>query len=184
MTEERRAQPTVVAVSADGGHRFRKRHRDVVNLIAGWGVAGDAHAGRTDQHRSHARRDPSRINLRQVHLIHAELLDDVATRGFDVAPGELGENLTTRGIDLLALPRGARLAIGGAVLEITGLRNPCKQINGLESGLLAEMVTRGADGGIERRSGVMSVVVQSGTVRPGDAIEIRLPETHEPLQPV
>lgn len=184
MTEARRESPTVIAVGSDDAHRFRKRTRDVVNLIPGWGVAGDAHAGRTDQHRSHARKDPHRPNLRQVHLIHAELLDDVATRGFEVAPGDLGENLTTRGLDLLALPRGTRLVIGDAVLELTGLRNPCRQINGLEPGLMAEMVSRRSDGTIERRSGVMSVVLAGGAVRPGDSIEVQLPAKREPLQPV
>ncbi|WP_157426042.1 MOSC domain-containing protein [Agromyces salentinus] len=176
----------VASVSRDDAHRFSKPTRDEITLVTGLGVEGDAHAGRTVQHRSRVRRDPSTPNLRQVHLIHAELLDELAQDGFEVVPGALGENVLTRGIDLLGLPRGTRVRFGdGAEIEITGLRNPCVQIDQLGHGLMRRLVARGDDGEIVRLAGVMAVVLADGTVSPGDAITVALPEgEHEALQPV
>ncbi|NNC10536.1 MOSC domain-containing protein [Planctomonas sp. JC2975] len=176
----------VVAVSRDDGHRFSKPVVAEIRLIEAWGVEGDAHAGTTVQHRSRVARDPLQPNLRQVHLIQAELFDEVAGHGFAVRPGEMGENITTAGIDLLALPTGTVLHLGEtATVELTGLRNPCDQINGLAPGLMKEMVSRAADGTIVRKAGVMSVVLEGGLVRPGDSVTVELP-TGVPvaLQPV
>jgi len=175
----------VVAVARDGEHRFSKRQVDVVRLLQGLGVEGDAHAGVTVQHRSRVARDPSQPNLRQVHLIHAELLEEVDADGFTVPPGAMGENITTRGVDLLGLSAGTRLELGpDAVVEITGLRNPCTQIDAYEPGLLKRMVGRDPDGGIVRRAGVMGIVLAGGEVRPGDAVRVVEPEHRVPLQPV
>jgi len=174
---------TVVAVSRSSEHRFSKTTQPEIHLVAGLGVLGDAHQGTTVKHRSRVARDPSQPNLRQVHLIHAELHDELATQGFVVAAGELGENVTTRGIDLLGLPRGARLRLGAtAVIEVTGLRNPCVQIDRFQPGLLGAVLSRDASGEIRRKSGVMSVVIAGGDVRPGDPIVVELPpQPYEPL---
>lgn len=179
-------QPRVVAVSKDGEHRFSKPLVDAVTLVAGWGIEGDAHAGTTVQHRSRVARDPSQPNFRQVHLLHAELFDEVAEAGFSVEPGQMGENVTTSGIDLLGLPEGAVLHLGDdASVQVTGLRNPCQQINGFEPGLLRAVLGRAEDGTVERKGGVMSVVLTGGTVRPGDRIRVELPDgERRPLQPV
>jgi MOSC domain-containing protein YiiM len=149
-------------------------------------VDGDAHLGETVQHRSRVARDPSQPNLRQVHLIHAELHDELRAAGFDVAEGRMGENVTTRGIDLLGLPSGTRLHIGDeALLEVTGLRNPCKQLDGLQDGLMAATLDRDPDGNLVRKAGVMAVVLSGGEVRRGDPIRAELPpEPHAPLKPV
>lgn len=177
---------SVVAVSRDSEHRFSKPVVDEIVLIAGWGIEGDTHAGTTVQHRSRVARDPTQPNLRQVHLIHAELFDEVSASGFTVEAGQLGENVTTRGVDLLGLPAGALLHLGDdAIVRVTGLRNPCQQINGFEPGLLREVLGRSEDGDVERKGGVMSVVVTGGTVRPGDAIRVTAPEGPlVPLEPV
>ncbi|MEL7978173.1 MOSC domain-containing protein [Isoptericola sp. F-RaC21] len=173
---------SVVSVHASAVHGFSKPAVDEVVLVEGVGVAGDAHAGVTVQHRSRVARDPSLPNVRQVHLIHAELFDVLRKVGHDVAPGDLGENVTTRGIDLLGLPVGARLTIGGAVVTVTGLRNPCQQINDFRPGLLQQVLRRGDDGEVERLAGVMGIVSRGGTVRPGDAIDVALPAPpHLPL---
>ena len=176
----------MVAVSRDSDHRFSKPVVQELTLVEGWGVEGDAHAGTTVQHRSRVARDPSQPNLRQVHLIHAELFDEVAGAEFAVAPGELGENVTTRGIDLLGLPTGALLHLGDdACVRVTGLRNPCQQINGFEPGLLREVLGKADDGVVERKGGVMSVVVSGGVVRQGDQVRVELPEGEQtPLEPV
>lgn len=178
--------PRVLSVSLDDGHRFSKPLVDEIRLIEGWGVEGDAHAGTTVQHRSRVARDPSQPNLRQVHLIHAELFDDVAAHGYTVHPGELGENITTTGVDLLSLPTGTVLHLGeSAMVEVTGLRNPCDQINGLAPRLMGELVSRRPDGTVERKAGVMSVVIAGGIVRPGDGIRVELPSGERTtLQPV
>ena len=150
-------------------------------------MLGDAHAGAAVRHRSAARRDPTRANLRQVHLIHAELHDELAGRGFPgLRPGQMGENVTTRGVDLLGLPGGTRLRLGGsAVVEVTGLRNPCAQLDTIQHGLMQATLARDANGGLVRKAGVMAIVVAGGDVRAGDAIEVRLPpEPHRPLRPV
>lgn len=176
----------VVAVHRSRSHSFSKYAEDRITLLAGLGVAGDAHSGDTVKHRSRVRRDPAAPNLRQVHLLHAELFEELAGRGFAVQPGQLGENVTTRGLDLLALPTGTRLQLGPhAVLELTGLRNPCSQIDAFQQGLTAAVLDRDAQGGLVRKAGVMAVVVQGGEVRPGDAISVALPPTpHRALLPV
>ena len=165
----------VVAVSLSGTHTFSKLIQPSIRLLAGLGVEGDAHEGTTVKHRSRVARDPTQPNLRQVHLIHAELHDELASQGFVVKPGDMGENITTRGIDLLALPTGTRLRVGSAVVEVTGLRNPCVQIDRFQPGLLAAVVGRDEAGEIVRKSGVMSIVIQDGDVRPGDAVVVELP---------
>ncbi|MEM6742344.1 MAG: MOSC domain-containing protein [Pseudomonadota bacterium] len=166
----------VVSVARDAGHRFSKPLQDRIRLLEGLGVEGDAHCGETVKHRSRVRIDPTVPNLRQVHLIPQEVLDELAEAGFDVAPGALGENVLTRGLDLHALPTGARLRFaGGAEVELTGLRNPCYQIDAFKPGLLARVLRR-TDRGLELRGGVMSVVRAGGDVAPGDAIEASLPD--------
>ncbi|HJQ03971.1 MAG TPA: MOSC domain-containing protein [Nocardioides sp.] len=172
----------VVAVHRHASHAFSKTSHDEIRLLEGLGVEGDAHLGVTVQHRSRVARDPSQPNLRQVHLIHGELLDDLAAAGFEVAPGQLGENVTTRGVDLLGLPVGTRLRLGEAVVTVTGLRNPCVQIDRFAPGLLERLVRRGADGTVERLAGVMGIVSRGGVVAPGTAIGVDLPpEPHLPL---
>jgi MOSC domain-containing protein YiiM len=163
-----------------------KRNREAIRLVAGLGVEGDAHAGETVKHRSRVARDPSQPNLRQVHLIHAELFDELDAAGFAVAPGRMGENVTTRGVDLLALPVGARLRLGAeAAVEVTGLRNPCAQLEGIQPGLMAATLDRDADGNLIRKAGIMAVVLAGGEVRPGDPIAVELPTgAHRRLAPV
>jgi len=177
---------TVVGVARSGAHGVGKRPQLFVRLLPALGVDGDAHLGATVQHRSRVARDPTQPNLRQVHLIHAELHDALASAGFTVAPGQMGENVTTCGIDLLALPTGTRLHLGkSAVVEVTGLRNPCTQLDGIQPGLMAATLDRDANGDLIRKAGVMAIVVASGDVRPGDVIRIELPpEPHWPLAPV
>jgi hypothetical protein len=166
----------VVAVSTAAGHTFSKPNRDRVRLLAGLGVEGDAHLGVTVRHRSRVARDPTQPNLRQVHLIAAELLDELRADGFPLVAGELGENVTTRGVDLLGLPAGTLLRLGpDAVVEVTGLRNPCRQIEEHRGGLLARVVGRGPDGRVLRRAGVMAVVRTGGEVAPGDHVGVRYP---------
>jgi MOSC domain-containing protein YiiM len=167
----------VIAVSLSATHTMSKPNALFIRLIEGVGVEGDAHAGTTVKHRSRVRQDPAQPNLRQVHLIHAELHDELRAKGFILAAGEMGENITTRGIDLLDLPRGARLHIGGtAVVEVTGLRNPCSQLDGLQPGLMSAVLDRDADGQLIRKAGIMGVVRTGGNVRPDDGITIVLPE--------
>jgi MOSC domain-containing protein YiiM len=157
-----------------------------VRLLTGLGVEGDAHLGVTVKHRSRVARDPSQPNLRQVHLVHAELHDELNQAGFEVYPGYMGENVTTRGIDLLGLPTGTRLRLGAtAVVEVTGLRNPCGQLDKLQQGLLAANLDRDADGNLIRKAGIMGIVLADGEVCPGDPIQIELPaEPHQPLEAV
>jgi MOSC domain-containing protein YiiM len=175
-----------VSVSRDRGHHFSKPTAAEIVLVEGVGIEGDAHAGETVQHLSRKRWHKEEPNLRQVHLIHRELFDELDDEGFVVAPGELGENVTTEGIALLALPRGTVLHLGDeASVEITGLRNPCVQIDRFQQGLLKAVVRTDEDGVVERRTGVMGVVRSGGTVRAGDAIRVTLPdEPHEPLSTV
>ncbi len=186
MHESRPADGVVTAVSLSAVHAFSKQPRDRIRLLAGLGVEGDAHLGETVKHRSRVARDPTRPNLRQVHLIHAELHDELRAAGFAVSAGEMGENVTTRGVDLLALPTGARLHLGGsAVVEVTGLRNPCAQLDGFQPGLMAAVLGRDEHGGLVRRAGVMGIVLAGGEVRPGDPVRVELPpEPHQPLVPV
>ena len=167
---------SVVAVSAKAGHGVDKPNRPAIRLVAGEGVEGDAHRGATVKHRSRVARDPSQPNLRQVHLIAAELLEELTGRGFDVVPGRMGENVTTAGVDLLALPTGTRLRLGAdAVVELTGLRNPCVQLEAIQPGLQGAVLDRADDGSLVRRAGVMAVVVSGGEVRPGDEVAVELP---------
>jgi len=166
----------VIAVCARPTHSFGKPPVDAMWLLAGVGVEGDVHAGRTVKHRSRVAADPTRPNLRQVHLIHAELHDELRAAGFDVAAGQMGENVTTRGVDLLGLPVGARLRLGSeAVIEVTGLRNPCKQLDAFRPGLMAAVLDRDASGGLVRKAGIMGIVRVGGVVRPGDAVGVELP---------
>jgi len=176
----------VTAVCRSPTHAMRKPTADTIRLLAGLGVEGDTHQGVTVQHRSRVAQDPTQPNLRQVHLIHAELHEALRTAGFDIAAGAMGENVTTRGVALLALPTGARLRLGEtALIELTGLRNPCVQLDGLAPGLTAATLERDAAGRLIRKAGVMAVVVCDGIVRPGDAIEVVLPPPpHRPLAPV
>jgi MOSC domain-containing protein YiiM len=165
---------------------MRKPTRACIRLVPWIGVEGDAHAGETIRHRSRVARDPTQPNLRQVHLVHAELHDELAAAGFLVAPGDLGENVTTRGIELLALPAGTRLRLGDtAVIELTGLRNPCDQLNGVRPGLLAAVLGRDERGDLVRKAGVMAVVLAGGEVSPRDAIAVDVPrKPHVRLEPV
>jgi MOSC domain-containing protein YiiM len=176
----------VTAVSLSKGHHFSKPNALEIRLLSGLGVAGDAHLGVTVKHRSRVAKDPTQPNLRQVHLLHEELFDELQARNFIVKPGEMGENVTTRGVDLLGLPTGTRLHLGQhAVVEVTGLRNPCVQIDRFQQGLMAATLDKDADGNLIRKAGVMSVVLADGDVRAGDAIGIVLPDgPHRPLQPV
>lgn len=176
----------VVAVSADSQHAMAKANRATIQLRAGYGVEEDAHAGATVQHRSRVARDPTQPNLRQVHLIHSELHDELRSAGFEVSSGQMGENITTRGLDLLGLPTGARLRLGQtAVVEVTGLRNPCHQLEGIQPGLMAAVLDRDPDGNVVRKAGIMGVVVEDGVVYPGDGIALFLPaEPHRALLPV
>jgi MOSC domain-containing protein YiiM len=163
-----------------------KPGRDAITLLAGLGVEGDAHMGETVKHRSRVRRDPTQPNLRQVHLIHSELHDELQAAGFLVAPGQMGENVTTRGIDLLSLPAGTRLRLGvDAVVEVTGLRNPCTQLDGIQDGLMAAVLDRDDDGNVIRKSGIMAIVVEGGEIHPGDQIDAELPaQPHRALEVV
>lgn len=168
---------TVVAVARDSEHRFSKEIVEEIEIVAGLGVRGDAHSGATVKHRSRVKTDPTQPNLRQVHLIHRELFDEVAQNGFKLGPADLGENITTEGIDLLSLPRGAILEIGENVqLELTGLRNPCAQIEAFQPGLLQEVVDKGEDGTLIRKSGVMTVALTGGRIRAGDTIRVSMPQ--------
>lgn len=178
---------TVIGVARDETHRFGKVPQARIRLLAGFGVEGDAHAGATVKHRSRRKKFPDLPNVRQVHLLHAELFEELAQKGFTVAPAQMGENVTTTGIDLLGLPRGARLRLGdAAVVELTGLRNPCFQIDdNIGQGAMAATLDKAPDGSLIRKSGVMAVVLEGGEVAPGDAIEIvALPPEALPLEPV
>ena len=186
--------PRVVAVSRDEAHRFSKVPAGSITLVAGVGVLGDAHAGTLVQHRSRVRRDPNQPNLRQVHLLHEEVFEDARAMGYDLAPGDLGENVLTAGLDLLGLPTGTLLDLGGPVVRLTGLRNPCAQINAFRPGLLKVVLSR-ADGTptdepapstaspdsatapVIRKAGVMAVVERGGEVVPGQRITVTLPDT-------
>lgn len=176
----------VTAVARSATHTMTKPNEGRIRLLEGLGVEGDAHMGVTVKHRSRVKRDPTQPNLRQVHLIHAELHDELVAAGFDVAAGIMGENITTRGVDLLGLPTGTKLHLGeSAVVEVTGLRNPCAQLDGIQKGLMAATLDRDDEGNLIRKAGVMGIVLQGGDVCPGDQIGVELPEEpHQPLAPV
>ncbi len=166
----------VVAVARSANHTFSKPAEDAIVLETGLGVVGDAHNGVTVKHRSRVKKDPMQPNLRQVHLIHDELFAELSAKGYEIVAGDLGENITTRGIDLLGLPQGARLAIGAnAIVEITGLRNPCVQIDAFKRGLMHAVLDKTPDGALIRKAGVMGVVLAGGAIAPGDMIAIELP---------
>jgi hypothetical protein len=179
-------QATVVSVHRSRGHHFSKDAEPLIKLIEGHGVEGDAHFGITVKHRSRVARDPFEPNLRQVHLMHDELFDELRAKGFDVLPGAMGENITTHGIDLLAFPEGTQLHLGDeAVVKLTGLRNPCAQIDNFKRGLMAAVLGKTGDGQLIRKSGVMGVVLRGGVVGAGHAIRIKLPALpHHALQVV
>lgn len=166
---------SVLAVSRSASHSFSKKRALFITLIAGLGVEGDAHAGVTVKHRSRVAVDPSQPNLRQIHLVHAELFDELRPKGFDIGPGDIGENITTEGIDLLGLPAGALITIGAAVIEVTGLRNPCIQLDRFRPGLTQAVLDRDSAGRLVRKAGVMGIVRSGGMVTPGDAIGVTLP---------
>ena len=176
----------VAAVGRSATHTMTKPANGSIRLLEGLGVEGDAHLGTTVKHRSRVKRDPTQPNLRQVHLIHAELHDELRDSGFDIVAGQMGENVTTRGVDLLGLPAGARLMLGEtAVVEVTGLRNPCSQLDEIQKGLMAATLGRDADGNLVRKAGVMGIVLAGGEIRPNDPIHVELPpEPHVPLAPV
>lgn len=176
----------IIAVSLSATHTMAKPNQDSIFLVTGLGVQGDAHAGATVKHRSRVAQDPRQPNLRQVHLIHAELHDELRDKGFDIAAGQMGENITTRHVDLLGLPTGARLHLGAeAVVEITGLRTPCAQLDGIQQGLMRAAYDQDGDGNLVRKAGVMGIVRRDGAVRVGDAIRVELPPApHQPLAPV
>jgi len=168
---------TVTAVCRSAGHTMRKHLETNIQLLAGLGVEGDAHLGTTTQHLFQMARDPTLPNLRQVHLIHSELHEELGKAGFDVKAGEMGENITTSGLDLLGLPKGTHLLIGeSAIVEVTGLRNPCGQLNGIQEGLMRATLGRDADDRPIIKSGIMGIVLSGGIVEPGDTIRVKLPE--------
>ena len=176
----------IASLSRSPVHEFSKDGKETLRLLVGFGVEGDAHGGDRVQHRSRVALDPTQPNLRQVHLLHTELLRELAEEGFAVGPGQLGENILTEGLDLLGLPAGTRLLLGDeAEIEITGLRNPCKQINSVDPDLLQRLAYRDESGELVRLAGIMAIVLETGEIRIGDVIRVRLPDDpHRPLAPV
>lgn len=176
----------VIAVSLSEGHSFSKPNQACIKLLAGLGVEGDTHSGEKVQHRSRVAKDPNQPNLRQVHLIHAELHDELRAAGFDVSAGQMGENVTTRGLDLLGLPTSTKLHFGNdAVVEVTGLRNPCVQLDDFQQGLMKAVLDKDEDGNLIRKAGIMGIVLTGGEIKVNDPIRVELPpEPHEPLKPV
>lgn len=168
---------TVISVSLSGRHTFSKAPAESIRLLSGLGVEGDAHCGVLVKHRYRVKQDPTQPNLCQVHLLQSELLDELAFGGFSIVPGDMGENVTTSGIDLLNLPTGTLLRLGeAAMIEVTGLRNPCVQINQFQPGLLPAVIEKDSSGKVIRKAGIMAIVREGGLVRPGDTISIALPE--------
>jgi len=176
----------VIAVASSATHTLTKPTAPSIRVLAGLGVAGDAHMGETVKHRSRVARDPTQPNLRQVHLIQAELFDELREAGFEILPGQMGENVTTSGVDLLGLPTGTRLRLGEtAVIEVTGLRNPCAQLDRIRPGLMKATLDHDTDGNLVRKAGIMSIVITGGDIRPGDFVHVELPPLpHSPLAPV
>ncbi len=166
---------TIIAVSATATHGFSKEPRDAITLLAGLGVEGDAHCGTTVQHLYRIGKDPTAPNLAQVHFLPVELFAEMAALGFMLAPGDMGENVLTEGLDLVTLPTGTLFAIGDVVVEISGIRDPCKKIDALGHGLTKAMFGREPDGSLRRKAGIMGVVRKGGTVKPGDVIQVTLP---------
>lgn len=176
----------VVAVSKSSKHSFSKENCEKIKLLAGLGVEGDAHMGEKVKHRSRVRQNPDQPNLRQVHLLHCEIFDELSTKGMDIKPGEIGENISTRGIELLNLPKDSILEIGNqAKIQITGLRNPCAQLDGLQKGLMKALLDRDEEGNLIRKSGIMGIVLQGGEITKGDEIHVFLPpEPHQKMERV
>ena len=169
-------QGKVTAVSKSAKHLLSKGSVQEIKLLKGLGVEGDAHMGKTVKHRSRVARDPNQPNLRQVHLIHSELHEELADSGFNILAGQMGENITTQGVALLELPRGAKLHIGDeAIVEVTGLRNPCHQLNSIQEGLMKAVLDRDEDGNLIRKSGIMGIVLRGGEIKVEDAIRVELP---------
>ena len=176
---------TVVAVSANSKHSFSKSNRAEIKLLAGLGVEGDAHCGRSVQHLSRVAKDPTQPNLRQVHLIHTELHEELNNAGFDILPGQMGENITTKGIDLLKLPTDTRLHIKEVIIQVTGLRNPCAQLDNFQPGLMAAVLDKDENGHLIRKAGIMGVVIAGGAISAGDSIQVEFPpQPHYPLEKV
>ncbi|MBC7777538.1 MAG: MOSC domain-containing protein [Phycisphaerae bacterium] len=177
---------TVKAVSKSPEHTMSKPNEASINLLTGLGVEGDAHMGVTVKHRSRVKQDPTQPNLRQVHLIHAELHEELRASGFDITPGQMGENITTSGLNLLELPRNTHLLIGeSAIVKVTGLRNPCNQLDGIQEGLMKAVLGRDENGNLIRKAGIMGVVLQGGIVWAGDTIRVQFPEPpYWPLEKV
>ena len=177
---------TVVAVSRSDSHSFSKQNQESIELVAAYGIEGDVHAGATIKHRSRLAKEGDQPNIRQVHLLHTEIFEELKEQGYEVLPGELGENITTKGLDILAMPKGTRLHIGSsAIVELTGLRNPCGQIDDFQKGLKDALLDHDAEGNLIRKSGVMSIVIASGDVVPGDPIRVELPPLpHERMERV
>lgn len=186
MGENKPMHGVVTAVSRCTTHTFSKPNQDSIRLLTGLGIEGDAHMGETVKHRSRVAVDPTQPNLRQVHLIHTEIHDELQVAGFVVLAGQMGENITTRGVDLLGLPTGTRLHLGdAAVVEVTGLRNPCAQLDRLQPGLMAAVLDQDEHGNLVRKAGIMGIVLAGGEVRPGDSIRVELPpEPHRALDRV
>lgn len=176
----------VISVNKSPTHTMSKPTQRSIKLIAGLGVEGDAHNGVTVKHRSRVKADPTQPNLRQVHLIHSELHEKLKEQGFDVQPGQMGENITTKGIDLLGLPKGTKLHCGAeAIIEITGLRNPCIQLDGIQQGLMKAVLDKDAEGNLIRKAGIMAIVIKGGDVYPYDPIQVEMPKGDPiPLQKV
>jgi hypothetical protein len=183
MNEPNQAKASVLAVARDAGHNFSKPVCDSINVVTGLGVEGDAHYGKLIQHLYRIKKEPNDPNLRQIHLIHRELHEELLAKGFDIAPGDMGENVTTQGIDLLGLPRGTVLKFGEeAAVEITGLRNPCYQLNHFREGLMKACLDKAEDGSVIFKSGIMGIILKDGTIKPGDQIRVELPDgPHTPL---
>ena len=176
----------VQSLSFDSQHQFSKKTCLSLIFIAGLGIEGDAHNGKTVQHLSRVKADPTQPNLRQVHLIHSELLIELQAKGFKVEAGTLGENVLTQGIDLLSLPKDTLLYLGEkVVLQVTGLRNPCAQLDNYQKGLTKAVLDKDESGNLIRKAGIMAVVLKGGTVQLDDAIKIELPEIpHQKLERV
>jgi MOSC domain-containing protein YiiM len=168
---------TVISVSLSGKHTFSKPPALAITLLTGLGVEGDAHCGALVKHRYRVKQDPTQPNLCQVHLLASELLDELAAGGFSIAPGAMGENITTRGIGLIDLPTGTLLQLGeSALIEVTGLRSPCVQIDKFQPGLLPAVIEKEPSGRIIRKAGIMAIVRSGGLIQPGDTISVTLPE--------
>lgn len=175
----------VIALSKSASHTLKKENYNSLELLKGLGVNGDAHMGKNVKHRSRVARNPYQLNLRQVHLIHGELLEELKTNGYHIIPGQMGENITTSGIDLLSLPKDTILKIGVSSIQITGLRNPCYQLDGIQPGLMKAVLDKDADGNLIRKAGVMAIVLEGGTIETGDEISIEYPEKpHQALEKV